>query len=69
MKMLKDKQACFSSADTMTLRDYFAGQVVGVVVDNAPALRPFDSNETVQSFAAVAYRIADAMLREREAGR
>jgi hypothetical protein len=41
----------------MTLRDYFAGQVIG-------QLEAFSLDEA----AALAYRVADAMIAEREKG-
>jgi hypothetical protein len=44
----------------MTLRDYFAGQVIASVKGWHPA------DKRGKSAAAIAYEIADAMLRERE---
>ena len=41
----------------MTLRDYFAGQVIG-------QLKAFNPDKA----AALAYRVADAMIAEREKG-
>lgn len=46
----------------MTLRDWFAGQALaGLLADSK---RP--SEDTTNDVAASAYRLADAMLRERE---
>jgi hypothetical protein len=45
----------------MTLRDYFAGQVVSVYLNKHPADRM-----TPENCAAAAYRVADAMLEARE---
>jgi len=45
----------------MTLRDYFAGQVIASVKGWHPA------DKRGKSAATIAYEIADAMLREREA--
>ena len=44
----------------MTLRDYFAGQVVSVYLNKHPADRM-----TPENCAAAAYRVADAMLEAR----
>jgi len=47
-----------STAQGMTLRDYFAGQaVVGLLAA--------DTSDTASSFADAAYRIADRMLSRR----
>lgn len=43
----------------MSLRDYFAGQVM-------PKLSGFVSDDFLKEAAVVAYRLADAMLAERE---
>jgi len=46
--------------DGMTLRDYFAGQVIASVKGWHPA------DKRGKSAATIAYEIADDMLRERE---
>ena len=44
----------------MTLRDYFAAQALQGLVTT-------ESNSSVEKHAEIAYRLADAMLRAREA--
>ena len=53
--------------EDMTLRDYFAGQALQGLLSNS-SLR-FDRNDDSLSinYARTAYRLADAMLRERKA--
>lgn len=53
------------SATGMTLRDYFAGQAMhGLIARSGPGRLPFD-----EDIAKQAYRIAQAMLAEREKNR
>lgn len=47
----------------MTLRDYFAGQVIGGICASGPS-KAFSNEYLVKD----AYKIADAMLAEREKG-
>lgn len=47
-------------ADGMTLRDYFAASVIGHL-----AASPLRQEMTIEHDASYAYRIADAMLKER----
>jgi hypothetical protein len=56
----------FSFEKGMTLRDYFAGQVIAARFSN-PAAYP-DSVKTREIEAMGAYAIADAMLAERKKG-
>ena len=71
--MKKDKTggAAFPHVSThmdrtgMTLRDYFAGQVIGNLEMFAPNTRVF---AYLDEDAALAYRVADAMIAEREKG-
>ena len=72
--MTNDGGPAFPSAQLtrgMSLRDYFAGQALTVVVNMAawtPELAPrLAGHETVEhKFAFNAYRLADAMIAERE---
>jgi hypothetical protein len=49
----------------MTLRDYFAAKVMqGILASSAPITSAIDVDQLV---AAAAYKIADAMLKAREA--
>lgn len=48
--------------DGMTLRDYIAASVIGHLV-----IAPFRQDQSTDSDAAYAYRVADAMLKAREA--
>lgn len=45
----------------MTLRDWFAGQIVAAAMTNAEGVQSV-SNDLLVSVAAQAYRVADAML-------
>jgi hypothetical protein len=47
----------------MTLRDYFAGQVLS---GYAPTLALYPPVSMIRDMAAQAYQVADAMLAERE---
>lgn len=49
----------------MSLRDYFAGQALGGVMANLAQMRP-DVRSDLVRFAADCYRMADAMLSERD---
>ncbi|MFO0806062.1 MAG: hypothetical protein U0791_23400 [Gemmataceae bacterium] len=50
----------------MTLRDWFAGQVIaGLVTLNLP---PGENSPSLPQFAMFAYAVADAMLAERAKG-
>lgn len=51
---------CSTDGIGMSLRDWFAGQIVSSVYAEAP------NNQTFESIAMEAFRIADAMLAERE---
>lgn len=51
-------------AEEMTLRDYFAAQVLNGHISN-----PFDDDGDLQDIAEWAYEFADAMLKERDAGK
>jgi hypothetical protein len=46
----------------MTLRDYFAGQVISGILGS----RPWNSSEIQQSSAEFAYEVADFLLIERQ---
>ena len=48
--------------DGMTLRDYFAGQVIAMLIIHG-------TNGTIEHEAKVAYEVADAMLVERAKAR
>jgi hypothetical protein len=52
----------------MTLRDYFAGQAVQTVLDVVCGWGPveFDTDINVNEAARFAYKLADAMLAERD---
>lgn len=50
----------------MTLRDYFAGQAIIGVCVNTKDVAELDNLTTSECIAKLSYRIADAMLRERE---
>jgi hypothetical protein len=50
----------------MTLRDYFAAKVMQSGMVNATGL-PNVSDESLQVFCGQCYRVADAMLKAREA--
>lgn len=52
-----------SNQDGMTLRDWFAGQVMAGLLASASA-----KAETWEEYAADAYEVADALLTERERG-
>jgi hypothetical protein len=58
--MKKDGGTAFPESDEqsngMTLRDYFAGQAMGYILDKSA---------TVTDAAKLAYRYADAMIEER----
>jgi hypothetical protein len=54
----------YGSQSGMTLRDYFAGQVIGQILD---CFNPTDGAS--HNFAAdMAYHVADAMIAAREKG-
>ena len=55
----------YGSQSGMTLRDYFAGQVIGNLEMFAPNPRVF---AYLDEDAALAYRVADAMIAERKKG-
>ncbi|MCV0160996.1 hypothetical protein ACSESE_11355 [Pseudomonas aeruginosa] len=65
-------ESMYTSEAGMTLRDYFAAQVVcGLqqVLWSEPRLSKFHSgSEVISHMAAVAYETADAMLKARKAG-
>ena len=53
----------------MSLRDYFAGQALAVLNYHnvlATVMTPTDVEPEIRNVAALSYRIADAMLKERE---
>ncbi len=53
------------AASGMTLRDYFAAKVMqGILASSAPITSAIDVDQLV---AVAAYKIADAMLKAREA--
>jgi len=52
----------YGSQSGMTLRDYFAGQVIGGLLE-CSSLRSSSDHSLA---AEVAYRVADAMIAERE---
>jgi hypothetical protein len=49
----------------MSLRDWFAGQIMAAALTNAENLRLVD-DDTLIDASKVAYRVADAMLKARE---
>ena len=51
----------------MTLRDYFAAQVIGAVIASFDKHMP--NAASIENFAAHSYRIADAMLAARASER
>lgn len=53
-------------AEGMTLRDWFAGQVLTGVIQKCANDTVPDGETLVSMFARNAYRLADAMLAERE---
>lgn len=54
------------SQDGMTLRDYFAGQLLQGVRYNGWDTEEGAEAKTIAQVATVAYQMADAMLKERE---
>ena len=48
----------------MTLRDYFAGQALAALLECSGIRNSYDHNFTAEA----AYRVADAMIAEREKG-
>ena len=50
----------------MSLRDWFAGQALASFPVDADFRKPTDTHERDKARAKSAYRIADAMLEERE---
>ena len=50
--------------DTMTLRDYFAGQIL-----NGHIASPFDDEGCLEDICKWAYEFADIMLAARDAGK
>lgn len=65
-----------ANANGMTLRDYFAAKAVAALIAEPPwhqsvvsvsarLSRP-EENDEAANFASAAYRIADAMLKERD---
>ena len=63
---------CDGRQDGMSLRDWFAGQALtGVVVGDPSTVGvgdDGDDDDVAIAYAAFAYRVADAMLRERSNG-
>lgn len=55
--------------DGMSLRDYFAGQaLVGFISCNPSIVADLNAQQRLELYAVVAYRMAAAMLIERENG-
>lgn len=50
----------------MSLRDYFAGQVIAGVMAANPAIDPVPGKTLLEVAAVAAYVVADAMLKARE---
>jgi hypothetical protein len=55
----------YGSQSGMTLRDYFAGQVIGKILGDQKYIFDSDSHDFS---ASMAYRVADAMIAERKKG-
>ena len=70
---LPDEELNWLWNDGMTLRDYFAGQAIGVIVDNLMTRKFMGENEMTpfatdpcDTYAQCAYHVADAMIAARE---
>lgn len=65
---MKDGGPAFPAWDRggMSLRDYFAGQALPGLVTCEPVADEADSDAPARQVAKDAYRIADAMLAERD---
>lgn len=50
----------------MSLRDYFAGQVLAGALANPATMMDAENDEHTQQLASIVYTVADAMLRARE---
>jgi len=53
--------------DGMTLRDYFAAAAISGLVNCEPVADENDTDAPARQLAKDAYRVADAMLKERDA--
>lgn len=54
--------------DGMSLRDWFAGQAIGTVIDRCSGDTRRPHEHQTDYFARVAYEVADAMIIARKAG-
>ncbi|HIC9159772.1 TPA: hypothetical protein ACW5C9_000110 [Salmonella enterica subsp. enterica serovar Nagoya] len=57
----------FSQYKGMTLRDYFAAKAIGQLPPPADYVGSKETEESYKKWANKAYKMADAMLRAREA--